>query len=574
MHLLLSIWASLLFQTAPAVQPTASFSGTVVDALSLQPIPGASVQLSIGGTAPISEVTSADGSFRFGALRPGSYNTTIIASGYVQGRSPLGGMELTANQSKANVRIELTPMGSISGRILEASNDPAANLTVQALKLEDLNGKREWRVVESRPTDDLGEYRLFWLEPGSYFIRAVRSDSLETVVHSPFRSIETNDAPSWSTPTRVRKVLDDGTTRDEATFPVYYPGTIYSGLAMSIDVRPGQDFTGADFQFAAIPVHRIQGRIVGINGRPELSSSIRAVPLNTSSAGSPDFDFSIFGAELDADRRFEMTGFPSGTYLLLAETRVDGKLWSGRFPVEVGNKDISDVTIALTRNETVIGRFSINGARYEAPAVEIFADIRLVSSLADSEYVDGVSDKAVVRFSDVPIGDYRVQVMDRIEFRTPGITAAAPAYIESIRSGAQDALQNGVNLTDDPNQTLDISLRTDFANVLGRAVGIKPEESQFISVALVPEFRDDLTRYRTTLTDPTGQFKFSGVAPGNYKLFARSAAPNGAERNIQAFSQSDLLQFESRGIPVSIKPGDNEVVDVPVLNGTPGASRP
>jgi hypothetical protein len=573
MHLPLLIWASLLIQTAPAVQPTASYSGTVVDALSLQPIPGASVQLSIGGTAPILETTSADGSFRFGTLRPGTYNTTIIASGYVQGRSPLGGVELTPNQIKANVRIELTPMGSISGRILDASNDPAANLTVQALKLEDLNGKKEWRVVQSRPANDLGEYRLFWLEPGSYFIRAVQSDSLETVVHSPFRSIETNDVQSSIPPARVRKGFDDGTMRDEATFPVYFPGTTLSGRATSVDVRPGQDFTGADFQFAGVPVHRIQGRIVGITGSTVSSSSVRAVPLATATASSPDFDFSDFSAIPDADRHFEMTGFPSGTYLLLAETSVDGNRWSGRIPVEIGDNDVSDVTIALTRNETVIGRFSINGARNEGPGVEIFADMRLVSNLADSEYVDGVSEKTIVQFSDVPLGDYRVQVMDRIAIRTPVTTEAVPAYIESIRSGAQDVLRNGVNVTGDPNQTLDISVRTDFANVMGRVVGSKPEEAQFISVALVPEFRDDLTRYRTTFADPTGKFKFSNVAPGNYKLFARSVVPNGAEQNSRTFSQSDLLQFENRGVPVSIKSGDNETVDVPILIDTPGASR-
>jgi hypothetical protein len=572
MHLPLLIWASLLIQTVPAVQPTASFSGTVVDALSSQPVPGASVQLSTaGGNTPISEMTSTDGRFRFDALRPGQYNIRVIASGYVLGLYgdpvPLGGVELNANQSKSNVRIELTPMGSISGRILDAHNDPAANLTVQALKLEDLNGKREWTVVESRPTNDLGEYRLFWLEPGAYFIRGIQSDSVEIVVHSPFRSIETNDVLSSIPPTRIRKVFDDGTMTDEATFPVYFPGTILSGGAMSTDVRPGQDSSGVDFQFAAVPVHRIQGRITGVTGSPDSSSSVRSIPLNTATASSPDFDFSEFSAKPDANQRFELSGFPSGTYLLLADINVDDEHWSGRTSVEIGNNDVSDVAIALTRNETVTGRFSINGARNEDPRGEIFADLRLVSSISDSEYVEGVSEKTIIRFSSVPLGNYRVKV-DKIAIRTPGMTAAVPAYIESIRSGAQDVLRNGLNVTNEPDQTFEISVRTDFANVMGRVTGGKPEESQLISVVLVPEFRDDLTRYRTTQADATGQFKFSSIAPGNYKLFARSTA------NRKQFSQSDLSQFEDRGIPVAIEPGDNGVVDVPIINGSRGVSRP
>jgi hypothetical protein len=579
MRLQLLIWASLLIQTAPAVQPSASFSGTVVDALSGQPIAGASVQLSTReGNPPTSEMTSTDGRFRIGALRPGEYNVRIIASGYVLGlygdRTGISGVELNANQSKSNARIELTPTGSISGRIHDAHNDPVANLTVQALKQESSSGKIEWRMVESRPTNDLGEFRLFWLDPGNYLLRVLQSDTLETSVNSPFRSIGTNDALSPIPPPRIRRVLEDGTMVDEATFPVYFPGTIISGRATPIEVRPAQNSGGMDFQFGEVPVHRIRGRIAGITGSAYFSGSVRAIPLNAANTSVPDFDYSEFSARPDADQHFEMAGFPAGTYLLMAETTLSDRRWAGRISVEVGNEDVSDVTIALTRNETVTGRFSINGVRYDEPAAEVFADIRLVSLLSDSEYVEGIAEKNIVRFVGVPRGDYRMQV-DRIAIRTAGMTEAVPAYIESIRNGAQDVLRNGLNVTNDPDQNMEIFLRTDFASLMGRVTGSKPDESQSITIVLVPGFRDDHTRYRTMLADSTGQFRFSNVAPGDYKLFAKSVSLAGFEASLRAtFSQSDLSQYENLGTPVSIKSGDTVVVDVPIIQGTNGAARP
>jgi len=583
MHLPLLIWASLLIQTAPAVQPSASFSGTVVDTLSGQPIPGAKVLFLKTGDSPKSEMTSSDGRFRFAALQPGPYNVEIQASGYVLGRygepTPFSGVQLSANQTKPEVRIELTPTGSISGRIYDSYNNPVANLTVHALRLNDINGEKKWSIVESRPTNDLGEYRFFWLDPGSYFIRAMQSDSVETYVNSPDRSIELNNVLSPIPPTRQRRVLDDGTMLDEATFPVYFPGTVISGKATSVDVRSGQDSSGVDFQFAAVPVHRIRGRIVGLTGSPNLSSSIRAIPLNSAINSAPDFDFSEFSARPDADQRFELIGFPAGTYLLLAEINVNDLRWSGRISVEVGNNDVSDLTIALTRNETVTGRFSINGTRSDDPSTEVLAEIRLVSTLAGSEYVEGVAEKNIVRFLAAPLGDYRVHI-DRIGIRAAGRTEGSPAYIESIRSGAQDVLRNRLSVTSDPEQTLEISLRTDFGDLKGRVSGGKPEESRQIAVDLIPEFRDDHTRYRTTFADSSGQFQFSNVAPGNYKLFALVDFQNVEVRSVGTINyviqifRSDMSRFEDRGRPVSIRPGDNEVADLPIIIFSPGASRP
>jgi hypothetical protein len=49
--------------------------------------------------------------------------------------------------------------------------------------------------------------------------------------------------------------------------------------------------------------------------------------------------------------------------------------------------------------------------------------------------------------------------------------------------------------------------------------------------------------------DATGKFNMDGIAPGDYKLFAWEAVPNGAWMNAEF-----LARYEGRGVAVSVTP--------------------
>ena len=63
--------------------------------------------------------------------------------------------------------IALIPRGAISRRIYDRNGDAVTNATVQAFKYAYREGRRALVSVDSARSNGLGEYRFFWLAPGS-----------------------------------------------------------------------------------------------------------------------------------------------------------------------------------------------------------------------------------------------------------------------------------------------------------------------------------------------------------------------------------------------------------------------
>ena len=117
--------------------------------------------------------TDGGGKFVFQNVRPGRYRLVAARDGFVQSEYGQRGPGLTgtplnvaAKQELKDVRIQLTPTGAIAGRVFDRYGDPVGNAMVQALKYSYQDGRRVLNVVQSVRTNDLGEYRLFWMQPG------------------------------------------------------------------------------------------------------------------------------------------------------------------------------------------------------------------------------------------------------------------------------------------------------------------------------------------------------------------------------------------------------------------------
>ena len=110
---------------------------------------------------------------------PGSTGSSSTRPGYVKAeygqRWPNGvGSPLTdsAGRAVSDVPIPMLPTAAISGRVHDRSDQPIGNVEVQALKATYQDGRRVLTSVQSAVSDDRGEYRLFWLPPGRYYLRA------------------------------------------------------------------------------------------------------------------------------------------------------------------------------------------------------------------------------------------------------------------------------------------------------------------------------------------------------------------------------------------------------------------
>src|SRR5262245_27891079 len=123
------------------------------------------------------EFSDAAGRFSFKDLEPGRYYLSAKRDGYVD---PLIGGYSGSPVSRIIViergkqppfeELAMVRAGSISGRILDSAGQPVARASVDANQLWYPNGRPSWNSGTSTNTNDLGEYRLYGLLPGEYFV--------------------------------------------------------------------------------------------------------------------------------------------------------------------------------------------------------------------------------------------------------------------------------------------------------------------------------------------------------------------------------------------------------------------
>jgi hypothetical protein len=80
------------------------------------------------------------------------------------------------------------------------------------------------------------------------------------------------------------------------------------------------------------------------------------------------------------------------------------------------------------------------------------------------------------------------------------------------------------------------------------------------SVVLVPDRRERLDLFKSTVANASGQFTIQGVAPGAYKVFAWEA--------IEQFSYFDpdvLRQYEQNGKAITIEDSSKATIEVKAI---------
>ena len=170
--------------------------------------------------------TDDDGGFRFVGLPAGSYYINVgRTNGFVELARP---KQVTVDEGRAvDIPIRLERTGAIVGRIADRSGEGLLGIEVFAVRRSEFRGRVTLMAdYGSRgSTNDLGQFRLFNLSPGEYF-----------VVAAPPVTTRLVDSPR-----------DLSTTRRSGFLKTYYPGSQEVGDARLIVVRPGKDVANVGF---------------------------------------------------------------------------------------------------------------------------------------------------------------------------------------------------------------------------------------------------------------------------------------------------------------------------------------
>ena len=535
--------------------------------------------------------TGADGKFVFKDLKEGKYRLVSIKIGGTYNPAEYGQHDprqrglnflLPEGQAMTGVRLEMVATGAISGRIVDADGEPMGHVSIMALEPQIQQVQRVFNIMQASYTDEHGDYRLFWLPPGRYYVAAKVEDLQK-------RSIPADEIPPGrrgpytraETPVVIRHTLPTGEVVEDAYALVYNGGPIDPDQARPVDVRPGATSFGIDIPMAAgrVRSHHIRGLVIDSTGQPAKAASVTAIPRQFSA------DVLFLRGSSDANGAFDLAGAVPGSYSIFAST-VEAPLVPastgaappvnqtpvpalGYLPVDMGNSDVENVRIPTTRGFTLSGRVSVEGnAAGNAPDMR---NVRIVltrdpdivgapaglmalpplppGTPATSRLANGQPDGTGVFSLLVAPGDYRVTV-----------NGLPNTYVKSIRIAGADVLSNGFRLATATQNPLEIVMGADGGEVSATLTNDRMELVTNAVIALVPDSPINRRRagaYRSGTTDGNGKFRITAVPPGTYKVFGWEYTAPGSWQDPEF-----LRPYESAGKTITVT--ENGKVDVPL----------
>ncbi len=551
----------LLFQGIPQTVQTASVEGIVVKIGTGEPVFRAQVVLSvvegpIRGT--LAATTDGSGKFAVSNIPPGRYRIFASRDGYVRAeygqRTPGGsGKVLTfvAGQQLKDVLLPLTATSTISGRVFDRYGEPVVNTNVQALKYRYANGQRVLATVQSARTNDLGEYRLYWLQPGKYIVSA--TPPLGPRVDGNFIMLENGAAVSViASPVDVIRLNGNAAASlgivpsNEVGLTVYYPGATDAGSAAPVDLKPGVHFAGVDFTIVPVRAVNVRGRVISsTTGQRPRGGSVMLVSHGTGGTVSQR-NATISASTGD----FEFEGVAPGSYEIVSTSNdptipgLAGRL-SARITVEVGNVDLDNVSVILQPGFKVAGRLLIEGqpAKTTQGSPVIQVNLRL------DPPVNGPGFPPTAGTVNSTDGSFTVTGVSSGTYRVAVTNLPKNAYVKSALLGGTEVLNAGVRIDGEPGGALEIQIGQNPGTFDAAVIDDNQEAASGATVVLVPDpsRRQRQDAYRSATTNESGRVHFEGVIPGDYKVFAWD------EVEFSAWQDPDFIRmYEDRGKPLRI----------------------
>jgi hypothetical protein len=305
----------------------------------------------------------------------------------------------------------------------------------------------------------------------------------------------------------------------------YYPGVTDPATAATVDVAAGVQTRGIDISLA-------KRRTVHIAGRVNAPSPVPIVMLTPRSMAGA---LSLRLVRVDAKGEFEIRGLAPGSYSLTGSAQQNGKAYSARLPIEVGQSHIEGLVFTIGAGATVDGRLRVNG--------ETTADLSKVKvQLQPHEMGLGSLLGAMgTLLSGGDLGSGAKNPGEDLTFRFENVTSdvydvdltGLPEgfFVESARSGNSDVLTSGLEVKGATPEPLEIVLSPHGGQVNGTVRTADHQLAAQATVALVPREKERAglkAFYFDAAVGQDGQFRFKSVPPGEYKLFAWEDVESGA----------------------------------------------
>lgn len=462
-------------------------------------------------------VSDAAGQFQFSNIGPGRYAVSAEREGYVPTDQFLTGarqpaqaiLTITSGIKVDGLVVVMTPVPTISGTVYSPLGQRLAGTTVSAYRVQYTPYGRQLVRVASVISHEGGEYRLFRLAPGYYYVSASYSD----------RSLR-----AWKS---ILELSPNLTNPGDGYSTVYYPGDMKVANAKVINLYNGP-VAAADISFRDTRYFRLSVKIIlppPLVGIPPLRNTKLALfPVGTDLGSAQDFVIQGSGTSFSIDHLAE------DEYVLVALADFQdeqGNTYSGivsdTLPVRL--IDNLDVTIATMYPFVLPGTVTapLNAANSGGRKIQLVRVDPLVNQTLSANvfpsgqftflgigpgiydvFIQGFPQNAYLQQAGFSYGDRRLSQI-RID---AGLPRRSPRGDPPVLT------------SDDP---LMASISIGGLAVSGRVMDEKGGAVAGAEIVLVPtdpvlRFRRD--RYGITYSDASGAFQVSGLVFGSYTAYA------------------------------------------------------
>ena len=483
-------------------------------------------------------VTDSSGRFSVDGIAPGRYKIRIEKVGYLSqfyGEDPSGGptaiLTLSSGQRITDLLFRMVAEGVISGRILDEDGASVQDAVITALRSHVYHGQHRLSAVATVESNDLGEYRVYDLPPGRYYVR------VEARLRYPKeKNPQTGNAAA---PTETGYAA------------VFYPGTSDAKKAIPVTVLSGQETPISDVTLVPTPAVRLRGHVFNaITGKPLTGCCVFLEP-----GGGVFLDDNGPGHLTGPNGAFEIDHVATGSFILVASAFTDGRFHDARLPIEVQSVSLDGLNLTIFPEVKIAGRVAVEGSN---PVQLSTLQVRLedLERGYSSVLSAAVSRDGTFQLTNVAAGRYAVGFQGGPD----------GTYLKSVRFHGESSSDAVVDVNPGGAQgLLEIALDSDGCQVEGSVTDRDRLPVPSATVVLVPggQRRDFYHLYKDVKTDQNGNFVLNGIAPGDYEVFAW--------KDIEHAQWEDpdfLEQFERDAVKISAEDHGHKSIELKVTQAS------
>ena len=506
---------------------------------------------------PYQATTDSQGAFEFTGLPAGSYRIFASPSQYSPqylgmayggkkpngpGSSDLGQpVRLAEGQSFDKAVIALPRGGVITGRVTDENGDPLTRVQVYTVIFPG-GSSRGMRMGSGSQTDDLGQFRIYGLQPGEH---AVVAEAMR------FNFVPPNAPPE--------------TEEDKIGFvTTYYPGTPDEGAAQRVRALVGSETQGIEIRLLQGRLYRVSGSVVDSQGQPLPRVNGQLMRRTAGAMG-----MSIFGFNTDEKGQFQMRNVPPGNYrVIVRQTRPfvpgpgpqtdPGEMAS--MPLTIVGADVDNLMVMTSPGVTITGQVVFE----QGPPSAMSGQVRVMATVGNPDEMPGLQSPqpAVVK----PDLTFTMKgLMGEFLLRT----AAPNQYLKSVTMGGEDITDTPREFKAGDRVTITITSRgsTLEGNVADAAGAASTEAGIVVFSEDKATWRFNSTRSKRSVVDADGHFRVAGLMPGRYLVVA---VPRD---RLNMPMSGDTTFFEDLSkVATSVVLGEDEErrVDLKVVTGSGG----